>query len=86
MKIIIVGRKGEKRQIRWLAFLTLTITIGLIAGLGVGGIYFLLSGRWSHGAVMFDIIIGVGIVALGLYSGLTSPLDRLPELPSKGKI
>jgi len=85
MQIIIVGRRGQKRQIRWLAFLTLAITAGLIAGLSSGGVYFLLCGLWSFKAVIFGGFMGVGMVTWGLYRGYTSPLERLSELPSKEK-
>jgi hypothetical protein len=30
--------------------------------------------------------MGMGVVVFGLYSGLTSPLEKLPELPSSEKI
>jgi hypothetical protein len=86
MNIIIVGRRAEKRQVRWLAFLTLGIMLFLIVGFGSAGVYFLLCGRWSHFAVLYGGLMGMGVVVFGLYSGLTSPLEKLPELPSSEKI
>jgi hypothetical protein len=83
MKIVIVGKRDAKRQVRWLAFLTLAVILWLLVGLGSGAVYFLLCGRWSHSAVLYGGYMGVGIVLLGLYSGLTSPLEKLTELPSK---
>jgi hypothetical protein len=86
MRIVIVGRKGERLQVRWLAFLTLAITLFFLVGLGSGGIYFLLCGRWSHFAVLYGGFMGMGMVVFGLYSGLTSPLEKLRELPSRKQI
>jgi hypothetical protein len=86
MRIVIVGKRGAKRQVRWLAFLTLAITLWLLAGLGSGGVYFLLCGRWSYFAVLYGGFMGIGVVVLGLYCGLTSPLEKLDELPSKKEI
>lgn len=85
MNIIIVGKSCGKRKIRWVSFLTLGLVISLIVGLGSGGVFFLLCGRWSHGAVIYGVIMGMGLVATGLYKGLTTPLERLHELPSKQK-
>ncbi|HUW19771.1 MAG TPA: hypothetical protein VMW16_10765 [Sedimentisphaerales bacterium] len=84
MNIIIVGRKGERRRVRWLAFLTLAITLLFLVGLGSGAIYFLLCGRWSHSAVLCGGSMGMGM--FGLYSGLASPLEKLREPPSRHKI
>ena len=81
----IVGRRDAKRQVRWLAFFTLGITLWLLVGLGSGVVYFLLCGRWSHFAVLYGGLMGMGMVVFGLYSGLTSPLDKLHELPSRNK-
>lgn len=86
MRIVIVGKRGAKRQVRWLAFLTLAITLWLLVGIGSGGVYFLLCGRWSHFAVLYGGFMGMGVVVFGLYSGLTSPLEKLHELPSKKKL
>lgn len=83
MRIVIVGRRGEKRQVGWLAFLALGVTLWLLVGLGSGGVYFLLCGRWSHVAVLYGGFMGLGVVLLGLYRGLTSPLDKLHEFPAK---
>jgi len=86
MNIIIVGRRAEKRQVRWLAFLTLAITLFFFVGLCSGATYFLLCGRWSHAAVLAGGLVGISVVVVGLYSGLTSPLEKLRELPPRRKI
>ncbi len=80
MNIVIVGKKNGKRSIRWLNFFLLGWVLGMVIGLGGGGVYYLLCGRWSHAAVIQGIVIGVLLVSGCLASGLREPLDKLQEL------
>ena len=66
MRIVIVGRRGEKRQIRWLAFPTLAITLWLLVGLGSGSVYFLLCGRWSYVAALYGGSMGLAFIVVSL--------------------
>jgi ABC-type uncharacterized transport system permease subunit len=80
MNIGIVSKKNGKRHIQWLNFFLLGTVLGVIGGLGIGCIYYLLCGRWSHASVIFGIAIMIGMVLLGLFCGLRTPLDRLQNL------
>jgi len=81
MKIILVGQKDGRRKVCWFNYFTLGTGLSLIMGLGVGGVFYCLSGRWSHGAVLYGIIIGAGTLTLGLVHGLKMPIDKLQQLP-----
>lgn len=81
MKLILVGQKDNKRKICWFNYFTLGTGLCLITGLGVGGVFYCLSGKWSHYAVLYGIIIGAGSLALGLIRGLKMPIDKLQQLP-----
>jgi len=80
MSIIIVGRKGNQRQVQWFNFFAMVFVLGMMTGLVSGGVYYLLCGIWSHTAVLLGIIIGVGILSAGLITGLRIPIDKLQEL------
>ena len=81
MKIILVGQKDGKRKVCWFNYFTFGIVLSLITGLGVGGVFYCLSGRWSHNAVLYGIFIGACTLALGLIRGLKMPIDKLKKLP-----
>jgi hypothetical protein len=81
MKLVLVGQKDGRRKICWLNYFVLGISLSLITGLGVGGVFYCLSGKWSHGAVLYGIMIGAGTLALGFIRGLKMPIDKLPKLP-----
>jgi hypothetical protein len=80
MNIIIVGKKNGNRRIQWLNFFLLGTALGIIGGLGIASVYYLLCGRWSHTSVIYGIAIMIGMVLLGLINGLRTPLDKLQEL------
>ena len=80
MRIVLVGRKDGERVIRWMSFLGLGMCLCLVMGVGVGGVFYLLSGRWSHGAVIYGIAMGVGVMMIGLIRGLVVSVDELEEL------
>jgi hypothetical protein len=80
MKVVIVGNKNGKRQIQWLNFFLLTFGLGIIGGLLSGCTYYLLSGRWSHVAVMSGIAIMVGMILFGLVKSLSTPIEKLRQL------
>jgi purine-cytosine permease-like protein len=80
MNIIMVGKKNGKRRIQWLNFFFLGTMLGMVIGLGGGGVYYLLCGRWSHAAVIQGIVVGVLLVSGCLASGLRTPVDKLRQL------
>jgi len=80
MNIIVVGKKNGKRHIQRLNFFLLGTVLGVIGGLGIGCIYYLFCGRWSHASVICGIAIMIGMVLLCLIAGLRTPLDKLQEL------
>jgi len=80
MNIVIVGKKNGKRSIQWLNFFLLGWVLAMVIGLGSGGVYYLLCGRWSHAAVIQGIVVGVLLVSGNLASGLRTPVDKLRQL------
>jgi len=80
MRIIIVGQRNGKAVVQWSRFLGLAIVLGLVFGLGSGFLYSLLAGHWSHDVVLSGIGIGVAMVSLALFAGLTTPPEKLPPL------
>jgi hypothetical protein len=61
MPIVIVGQKNGKAVIRWPQCLGLCLVLSVVLGLGVGLTFYLPAGYWSHKAVLFGIVIAVGI-------------------------
>jgi len=80
MRIVLVGRKEGKRVVRWANYFALGLCLSLVLGMGMGAVFRLLSGRWSHGTALYGIAIGVGMMALQLIRGLTTPVDDLATL------
>ena len=80
MAIIIMGKKGDKRKIRWFLFMVLTFVVATITGLGSGCTFYLLSGRWSHSSVIFGITVAILMMYSRLVIGLRTPIDKLREL------
>jgi hypothetical protein len=80
MKVVIVGQKNGKHKVNWLNYFVLTFCCALVEGLGVFAVFYCLSGRWSHGAVLYGIFIGVGTAAVGLIHGLMTPIQKLQPL------
>lgn len=81
MKVILIWQKNGKHKVNWLNYFVLSICLALVAGLGVSLVFYYLSGRWSHGAALYVILIGVGISTTGLIRGLRTPIEKLPPLP-----
>jgi hypothetical protein len=81
MKVIIVGQKNGKHKVNWLNYFILTFCCALVEGCGVSVVFYFLSGRWSHDAAFFGILIGVGTAAVGLIHGLMTPIEKLQPLP-----
>jgi hypothetical protein len=80
MRIVLVGQRQGKCVVRWANCLALGLCLSLTMGLGVGGVYYLLSGSWSHGTVLYGIAAGVGMAAFGLIRGLAAPVNQLTAL------
>ncbi len=80
MRVVIVGQKNGKAVIRWPQYLSLSITLALVSGAGVGAVFYMLAGRWSHGATLYGIVIGIGMTGLGLINGLRTPPDKLSPM------
>lgn len=79
MKIVVIAKQAGKRKIDWANYFLLSFCLAMIMGLGVGGVYYLLAGRWSHAAVTYGIGIGAGIVGFGFIMGLQTPIDKLGQ-------
>lgn len=80
MPIVMVGQKNGKAVIRWPQCLGLSVVLSMVLGLGVGLTFYLLASYWSHKAVLFGIVIAVGIVQVGVINGLRTPPDKLTPL------
>jgi hypothetical protein len=80
MRIVLVGRKNGKAVIRWPQYLSLSLVLSFVIGAGVGSVFYMLSGHWSHGATLCGIIIGIGITGLGLINGLRTPTEKLTPI------
>jgi len=52
----------------------------MVIGIGSGAVFYLLAGRWSHGAVLYGIAIGLGIASVGLINGLRTPPEKLTPI------
>ena len=83
MKVILVGQQDGKRKIHWPNYCLLSFCLATIMGIGVGGVFYLLAQRWSHSAVAFGIVIGLGQVGIGLIRGMQTPIDKLGSLPER---
>ncbi len=83
MKVILVGQQDGKRKIHWTNYCLLSLGLAMIMGLGVGGVFYLLGQRWSHSAVVFGIVIGLGLAGVGLIRGMQTPIDKLDSLPER---
>ncbi|MFH0964918.1 MAG: hypothetical protein V2A58_13040 [Planctomycetota bacterium] len=81
MRIVVVGRKGGKRRVRWASAIGLGVTLALVVGLGCGVVFYLLAQRWSHFPVLFGLVVGVAMAMLGVIHGLRAPIEDLAELP-----
>ena len=77
MRVILVGQKQGKRVIKWANYFALGFCLSFTLGLGVGAVFYLLSGGWSHGAALYGGSTGVGMAAFGLMRGLTAPVNQL---------
>ena len=77
MRVVIVGQKNGKAAIRWPQYLGLSFALSMIMGIGVGSVFFLLAGRWSHASVLYGIAMGICIVGVGLVNGLRTSPDKL---------
>ncbi|HUV04986.1 MAG TPA: hypothetical protein VMX94_07735 [Armatimonadota bacterium] len=80
MRIVLVGRRKDKRVVRWPSVVYLTLALSLVVGGGSGLVYFALSGSFSSEAVLLGIFGSVIVVGTGLYRGLTTPIDSLTNL------
>ena len=80
VRIVLVGRRKDKRVVRWPSVVCLTLALSLILGGGIGLVYFALSGSYSSMAVLLGIFGSVIIVGIGLCRGLTTPIDSLTNL------
>ena len=80
MRIVIVGQKNGKPVIRWPQCLGLSFALSTIIGTGGGTVFYLLAGRWSRGAVLCGIAIGLGIAGAGLITGLKTPPEKLTPI------
>jgi hypothetical protein len=81
MKVIIVGQKNGKHKVNWVNYFIITFCCALVEGLGVSVVFYCLSGRWTHNAALYGILIGVGTAAFALIHGLKTPIEKLQLLP-----
>ncbi|MDQ0290035.1 MAG: hypothetical protein WC340_17365 [Kiritimatiellia bacterium] len=80
MKIVIVGERNGKAVVRWPQFLVLALVLSLVIGIGIGAVFYLLAGQWSHISTLVGIVIGAGIAGLGLIQGLRTAPGKQPPL------
>ena len=80
MRIVLVGRKENRRAIKWAHYFVVGFCLCLVLGTGIGCVFRLLSGQWNHGAVFYGIALGLGVMAIALRKGLATPIDELPPL------
>lgn len=77
MEIIIVGKRGEKRVIRWSRAVGLALVIAVIMGSGGVAGYRVLAGVWDLQPAFLGVLGAVVVVGVGTLTGLKTPLDKL---------
>ena len=80
MRIALVGTRNGRRTVRWPQCLGLSLALSGVLGSGMGGVFFLLSGRWAHFPVVWGALMGVGLVTQGMIRGFGLPPGELTEL------
>ena len=80
MRIVLVDLQQGKRVIKWANYFALSFCLSRVLGGEVGGVFYLLSGRWSHGVVLYGIAMGLGMAAFGLIRGFAAPVDQSTAL------
>ncbi len=80
MRIVVVAQRNGKPVIRWPQYLGLSFVLSMVVGSGSGAVFYLLAGRWSYGAVLYGIAIGLGIASVGLINGLRTPPEKLTPI------
>ncbi|MFH1741463.1 MAG: hypothetical protein ABIH23_20855, partial [bacterium] len=69
-----------KRVIQWSNFVGLCLLLSLLVGIGVGVVYFLLSGQWKPFPFLYGLVTGGMVVGVGLIAGLRTPMEKLEDV------
>ena len=77
MRIVLVGKKDEKRIIRWSRVAGLALGLSLILGFWTGYVYRLLSGTWDPVPCLLGVFGGTVVVGIGVVNGLRTSMKRL---------
>ena len=77
MKIVLVGKRGEERIIRWSRVVGLSLVLAAIVGIGMAVGYRALSGVWQLKPALLGIVFGALVVGVGTLNGLKTPLSKL---------
>jgi hypothetical protein len=80
MKIVMVGKKNGKRNIRWTRFLGLTTALASAIGLWTGFLYWLVVGEWKVLPVLLGVWGAIIMSGTVLAGELKYPLAKLPPL------
>ena len=82
MRVVLVGERDGRGVVRWPQVVGLGFVLSMILGLGMGSVYYMLAGRWSHFPALMGIAWGVTLVGWGVVRGLATPPDKLTRLDS----
>ncbi len=80
MRIVIVGKKDDKRIVRWSRVVPLALSLSFLLGCGTGFIYQMLSGQWDVRSTVLGAIMGIVVVGAGLINSLKTPVAKLSDI------
>lgn len=80
MRIVVVGQKSGNAVIRWPQCLGLCFALSLVLGLGMGLVFALFAGHWSHKPVLLGITMAICTVGVGVLTGLRTPPHKLTPI------
>jgi hypothetical protein len=83
MRVVLVGRRGDKRVILWGNFLKTGFILILLSGALTTLAYVTLAQRWNPAVPIRGLLGGLGIAVILLVVGLLTPLKQLPFLPRR---
>lgn len=81
VRLVLVGRRANKRTILWGNFLRATFVLAAASAALTTGAYVALARRWNPDAPLYGLLAGLGISVFLLLFNLLTPLNRLPFLP-----